>query len=92
MKTNLIDTLYSTYVMTEAHGDPDLTIGLARLRYELRQKGQDITQADDVAIREFIGRNSAKLAKAYKGGRVEFVAIATALIKAEEEAAKNKVN
>lgn len=61
MKANL---LYDIFEMTRKHDAPDLTIGLAMLRAER----PDITDEEDKAVREFLGRHGEELAAGFRTG------------------------
>lgn len=82
MKINA-DTLYEVYRTTERYHDPDLTIGLARLR----AVRHDITQEQDRAMREFMGRYGSELARAYPD-REKFAETVKEGIRADEERAR----
>ena len=55
------ETLYNIYAVTDKTNAPDLTIGLAQYRVD----HPELTQDEDVAMREFMGRHGDKLAAAY---------------------------
>ena len=74
------DTLYEVYKTTEHNHDPDLVFGLARLRV----KRPDITQEQDRAMREFMGRYGSELARAYPD-REKFAAVVEKGVLTDEE-------
>lgn len=81
MKAN---TLYDIFETTKKNGAPDLTIGLAMLRAERH----DITDDEDKAMREFIGRHYDVLVAAYKTGPDAFEEAVAACVEEDERKEK----
>ena len=55
------EQLYDIYALTQAAGAPDLTVGVALYR----ERHPELTQEEDRALREFMGRHGQELAKAF---------------------------
>ena len=74
--------LYGIFETNRKHHLPDLTLGLAVYRYE---NPGVISDDDDKAIREFIGRHYDGLVKGYAEGPVAFTAAVAAGVEADKE-------
>lgn len=72
--------IYDIFETTKKNDAPDLNIGLAMLRVE-----QPISDEEDKAIREFMGRHYETLVDAYKSGDREIFADAVAQCVKEDE-------
>ena len=79
------ETLYNIYAITDETNAPDLTIGLAQ--YQVGHP--EITQEEDMAMREFMGRHGAELAEAYPDKGKFFRAWANGVAKDLEAAAED---
>ena len=68
--------LYEIYTLTQANQAPDLTIGLAM--YRAQHPGL-VSQEEDKALREFMGRHGQDLAKAFPDREAFDAAVEAAL-------------
>lgn len=80
MNTN---TLYDIYTINKATEGEDLTVSLAKYKAE-----HPMDQAEDKAIREFVGRHGKALAVAFRKGKATFEGVAEVLYAEDNEAAQ----
>lgn len=74
--------LYRIFEVTKEMGLPDMTLGLARLRFEYNEPIPE--GVEDREIREFIGRHNEKLVEAFRNGDREAFVAAVEMCKAED--------
>ena len=77
MSTNI---LYDIYKLNHETEGEDLTISLAKYKAE-----HPMDQAEDKAIREFVGRHGKALAMAFRKGKAAFEAAAEVLWVEDQE-------
>ena len=80
MNTNI---LYDIYKTTRDNGAADLVIGLAM--YKAEHPGI-ISDVEDRAIREFVGKHGKTLAVAFRKGKAAFQAVVEVLEAQDKEA------
>lgn len=80
MNTNI---LYDVYTINHQTEGEDLTVSLAKYKAE-----HPMDQAEDKAIREFVGRHGKALAVAFRKGKAAFEAVAEVLYAEDVEAAQ----
>ena len=76
-----INTLYDIYKLNHETEGEDLTVSLAKYKAE-----HPMDQAEDKAIREFVGRHGKALAMAFRKGKAAFEAVVEVLEAQDKEA------